>query len=272
MSSRARLEELTNLVPRGDDVWTTVPPSYDQPRLFGGHALAVCLSAGSRTVGEDQPIHAVHAQYLRTVPAMEEVELAIERVRDGRSVIVRRALLKHDDKVAVTVDLSYHRAEDAPVWQSPSSLAQASEPLTVEDGALGRSKLLDPFEVVPIHRYVRDTAVDVHPYWVRSRSDLGADPLLHVCAFAWLSDLAVSATAFGPPTKRRDQLAAVTVEHSLWFHRPPIFDGWFQVQAAPVLNAGGRGLVHGQFVAADGTVGPVFTQDVLLRRTADDAG
>jgi acyl-CoA thioesterase-2 len=263
-SARDLIEELIHLTPVAEDVWTATPPAYEQIRLFGGHALALCLAAGGRTIADEQPVHSLHAQFLRTAPAGAELQLAVERTRDGRNVSLRRVSLSHGDKTAVVVDVSYHRWADVDDWQAEPSRAREVEGLPAEESALRLSSLLMPFEVIGSHPYERGAPARVHPYWARPKGDLGADPLIHACALAWLSDLAVSVSALGPDTTRRAQLTAMTLEHTLWFHRPPQFADWLQVQVEPVIKGGGRGLAAGRFVAPSGVIGPVFMQDVLL--------
>jgi acyl-CoA thioesterase II len=263
--ARAALSALTALEPTATDTWSITPPAYEQTRLFGGHALIFALAAGGRTVDAAQPIHSLHAQFLRVTPAGEEVEIAVERIRDGRNVTLRRALLSYRGKVSVIADLAYHRPESGAVeWQT-----EPAEPLLVEglesaEGALRDNILFSPFEIVPIHPRMPGRS-KVHPYWARPRGELGDDPLLHACALAWLSDFAISVSAHHPGATKREQHGSVTLEHNIWFHQVPSFPSWRRVDVQPQVNSGGRGLAFGHFTAPDGTTSARFAQDVLLR-------
>jgi acyl-CoA thioesterase-2 len=223
------------------------------------------LAAAARTVDSSQPIHSLHAQFLRVTPAGEQVELTVERIRDGRNVTLRRALLSYQGKVSVIADLAFHRPEpEAVEWQAEPLEPAVVEGLERAEGALRDNVLFAPFDIVPILPREQRRS-NVHPYWARPRGDLGDDPLLHAYALAWLSDFAISVTAHHPGAPKREQHGSVTLEHNVWFHQVPSFSDWRRVEVHPQVNSGGRGLAYGHFTAPDGTISTRFAQDVLLR-------
>lgn len=261
----AAIAELTALEPLGPDTWGIAPPPYRQARLFGGHALVFAIAAAGRTIETEQVLHSVRGQFLRAAPAGAQLEVRVERVRDGRNVSVRRATISHGGKAAMAADLTYHSWQEAPDWQVEPPEPAAVRGLPPDAGALRAHPLFAPFEIVPVHPFEFGGRSRVHPYWARPRGELGDDPLAHACALVWLSDLAISVSAHRPAAIWREQHGSVTLDHSMWFHRPPRFSSWLRLEVEPQVNAGGRGLAAGRFVSPEGLVGPRFVQDVLLR-------
>jgi acyl-CoA thioesterase-2 len=56
-----------------------------------------------------------------------------------------------------------------------------------------------------------------------------------------------------------------SLDHSIWFHRPPTVDDWLFYRTEPVANIGARGLVRGTMHTVDGLLMATVTQEVLLR-------
>lgn len=107
-----------------------------------------------------------------------------------------------------------------------------------------------------------------HPYWIRMAVPVGDDPALHACVIAYLSDMGVVSSARAPGSPRR-LATAVTLDHALWFHRPPRADRWLLYSVDPVTNHGARGLARGTLHTEDGTLLASVAQEALLRPASD---
>jgi acyl-CoA thioesterase-2 len=58
----------------------------------------------------------------------------------------------------------------------------------------------------------------------------------------------------------------VSLDHSVWFHRPVDVNGWLLVELVPMATGGGRGLSVGTVRSRDGQLVATIAQEVLLRR------
>jgi acyl-CoA thioesterase-2 len=86
----------------------------------------------------------------------------------------------------------------------------------------------------------------------------------------YASDIAVMTGAREPGTSR-EMSSTGSLDHSIWFHRPPAVDDWLLYRTEPVANIGARGLVRGSMHTVDGLLVATVTQEVLLRPTAGGA-
>ena len=109
--------------------------------------------------------------------------------------------------------------------------------------------------------------------WFRMCEDLGDDPLLHACALAYLSDDLPTDSVFriGPlgsmtEDEAREQVFSVSLDHTIWFHRPLRADEWHLFDFGAHNFTGARGLSIGHVFAQDGTHVATVAQEVLMRR------
>jgi acyl-CoA thioesterase-2 len=111
--------------------------------------------------------------------------------------------------------------------------------------------------------------------WIRATQPLPDEPLLHVCALAYASDLSLASTAAldlqEPPPIRTATLRVrlVSLDHAMWFHRPFRADNWLLFATRSRTAGDGRGLATGEFFARDGLLVASVTQEALLRPIAE---
>ncbi len=91
-----------------------------------------------------------------------------------------------------------------------------------------------------------------------------AEPAMHACALTYLSDLAV-VRATRPPGSAAQHGLRVSLDHAVWFHRPPDVSRWLLYSMSPVAHFGARGLAQGSIWTAEGTLIASVAQEVLLR-------
>ena len=95
----------------------------------------------------------------------------------------------------------------------------------------------------------------------------GNAPWLHASILSYLSDDTISDNLLVPYglTWASPNTILVSVDHAMWFHRPPRVDQWLFVDQEPVTTAGSRGLTIGRVWAADGTLVATIAQEGLFR-------
>ncbi|OLT30681.1 hypothetical protein BJF79_38515 [Actinomadura sp. CNU-125] len=255
-----RLFELTAL---GEDSFLATAPSVGRPRLFGGQVAgqslrAACLTAGGR------PPHSLHAYFIRPGMPDEPLTLDVARTRDGRSFSTRHVTASQGGKPILELIASFHEPEDGFDWQpEPPSGTPAPETLPpAELPAFFKHPV--GFDIRAVNPPAEGEFRIPHPFWIRASRPVGDDPALHACLVAYLTDMGMVSSARAPGSPR-ELVTAVTLDHAVWFHRPPRVDQWLLYSADPVTNHAARGLARGTLHTADGTLLASIAQEALLR-------
>jgi len=112
-------------------------------------------------------------------------------------------------------------------------------------GRSAKSYPLDVKEVDPIDEVSREPLPPWQSTWIKSKGKLTDEPALHRCAAAYASDWTFLNTAWRP--YRKTPIQALSLDHSMWFHKPFRADDWLLfVQSSPRAS-NGRALVQGYF-------------------------
>jgi acyl-CoA thioesterase-2 len=239
----------------------------------------------------------MHSYFVRPGRPGTQLELVVERIRDGRSFATRRVTAVQGDEAIFVLDASFHVTEDGHDWQVPMAADTPSPdelpPRDIfgrrppwappaEDGADAEGstdgegdggdapvpprfrgpRAASLFELRPL-RLGEDFSL--HPAWVRLAEPIGDDPSLHACALTYISDMAVVRAAVAPGAPL--SWGGASLDHAVWFHRPLRVDEWLLFSAEPLTNHGARGLARGSFHTQDGALVASFVQECLLRST-----
>ncbi|MEY9969085.1 acyl-CoA thioesterase-2 [Streptacidiphilus sp. MAP12-16] len=254
-------------------------------RAFGGQVAAQALVAAGRTVEPGRVVHSLHSYFMRPGDPRRPLVYEVERLRDGYSYTTRRVTAIQRGEAVFTLSASFKKPEDGPDRQRAMPVLTDPELLpdpyadSAEDGAgnywasTGRLTL-DMRMVPPGSEGLpgRQAGVEEQFVWLKSASVLPVDdPLLHVCALAYLSDLTLASTAAlhlqrpraerkGPPT-----VNLASLDHAMWFHRPFRADEWLLFAQRSPSSSDGRGLAHGEFYTHDGRLVASVVQEALIR-------
>ncbi|MBL7620735.1 thioesterase family protein [Frankia sp. AgB1.8] len=251
-------------------------------RLFGGQLLAQALVAAGVTVADQRPC-SLHASFVRAGRPGVPVELAVERVRDGRSMSTRRVTVAQGDRVLLTAIVTFDAggagpeapvdptvatadprrlpllqdwAREAPVDLRPQALAWVDQPPPLE------MRLAEPVVFMG-----GAPAGGPRAHWMRLPRDVGADPSLHTALLTYASDYFLLDMAFRayPDDAGPEFASACSLDHAIWLHHPVRFDRWHRHTQETVVVAGHRGLVRGAIHDADGHLVATVAQEVLVR-------
>src|SRR5581483_7853281 len=99
----------------------------------------------------------------------------------------------------------------------------------------------------------------------RGRGPMPEDPSIHAALLTYASDRGVIATARIPHGGRRGGWASASLEHAIWFHRPPAFDDWLLYTSESPVAHNARALIFGQMYRRDGTRVASVVQEGLIR-------
>jgi acyl-CoA thioesterase-2 len=274
------LVDLLDLEQVEQDIFRGSSPKTALLRVFGGQVAGQALVAAGRTVPADRPVHSLHAYFLRPGDPKVPIVYLVDRIRDGRSFTTRRVVAIQHGLPIFNLSASFHRGEDGvdhastmPDAPPPESLpTQYERTIGYEDrlGAWGR--LPRPIDL----RYVDDPPwaqqakgprQPVSRVWLRADGVLPDDPLLHVCALAFASDLTLldSVLVHHGLAWGQDGVTGASLDHAMWFHRPFRADEWLLYESTSPSASGARGLATGRFWTADGRHIATVVQEGLLR-------
>jgi len=239
---------------------------HDDDRLLGGLVLGLSLRSAAATVDEDRRVHSLHGYFLRRGRSSQPLELVVDVLRDGRAFSVRRIAAEQNGVPIALFTASYVTgdADDDPTdWQRAPRGLPDPEAVTGPPPLVSTSSLLEAFDVRGAEPDDPDSSSAVHPYWARVRTALPDDPTLHASVVALMSDCGVSATACGPGTSVRDQLATASLDHAIWFHRPVRTDEWMLVSGRSQSDRARRGFAQAEIRAQDGRLVASIAQEAL---------
>ncbi len=286
-NGQAALDQLVDLLDLEQlevDIFRGVSPQVSMQRVFGGQVAGQALVAAGRTVPAERAVHSLHAYFLRPGDPKIPIIYTVDRIRDGRSFTSRRVIAIQHGKAIFSLSASFHVAEEGLQHQAkmpdaprPESLPTLSERFAPYAEVLAeRARLPQPIDL----RYVLDPAwaqrakgprPGPNLVWLRAAGRLPADPLLHVCALTFASDLTLLESvavrhgmAFGT------DLQAASLDHAMWFHQPFRADEWLLYESESPAASGGRGLATGRIWTEEGRLVASVVQEGLLRPLRQD--
>jgi acyl-CoA thioesterase-2 len=236
----------------------TPPPGH----VFGGMVIAQALRAAQLSVGDDKPAHSLHLSFAVAGTGGEPIRYEVEPTRDGASFATRRVVARQARGVIAVLMSDFHADEAGVEYQTPPTPGVAGP----KGLALGRydTPLIESRDVP-----VRDDDPLPHARraWFRPRATVPPDPLLHLQVMAFLSDFGMTRAAREPHAHLTDDARrmSVSLDHSVWFHRPVDVNQWLLSELVPVATGRGRGLALGTLRTVDGTLVATVAQEVLLR-------
>jgi acyl-CoA thioesterase-2 len=271
----ARLLELLDLEALDRDLWLG-SPGPGEGRLFGGLVAAQSLIAAARTTPEAAGVHSLHGYFLRPGSHAAPIRFVVDRIRDGRTFTTRRVVAHQGGEAIFNLDASFTLPERGISHQD--AMPEAPDPGGLPDWEQVRAEALrDPARRRPAGP-VELRICDPEParegeslpprkrVWIRPAGALPEDPRVHAALLVFASDRTLLSTAARPHGIPWGRRRAASLDHAMWFHRPPRFDGWLlYASESPVAHAA-RGLVLGaMYRPADGARVASVAQEGLIR-------
>ena len=280
-ASAAELRALLDLEEIDTDLYRGQQPETDRQRVFGGQVAAQALLAAARSVDPSYSCHSLHSYFLRAGDTAVPIVYEVERLRDGRSFATRRVVARQHGRPIYYQTANFQRAEDGlehqdlmPAVISPEDSYDLVDLIRSrsERGAAAFAKEWSALEL----RYVGTSAIGLEPdprhpaqsrVWVRVRDTMSDDPLEHLAAFTYASDLTLLGAALVPHGLdfTSPGLQAASLDHTVWFHRPFRADAWWLYDQWSPTATGGRGLSLARVFTQDGTLVATVAQEGLIR-------
>ncbi|MET0992193.1 MAG: acyl-CoA thioesterase II [Lacisediminihabitans sp.] len=263
-----------------EDIFIGESQWMPQGRIFGGQVLGQSLVAAQRTIGDERPIHSMHAYFLRPGQIEKPITFSVDRIHDGRSFSTRRTQAYQDGQPILSMIASFqtedvgleHQIDMPSDLPAPEDLPTAAEVLGGVDHPVAKVWAHErPFDMrhVPSSVYfsVDGPHIAHQAVWVKTIGRMPDDPTLHRAAMAYVSDYTILEPIFrrhGVPWATPG-LKAASLDHAMWFHRFGRIDEWvLYVQESPTAT-GGRGLSLGRMYSRDGRLLASVAQEGTVR-------
>lgn len=263
-----------------DDIFVGSHPSKNPVRTFGGQMMAQSFVAGSRTVSEKLPPSTISAHFISGGDPEKDLEFHVVRLRDERRFANRRVDVIQDGQLLTTAMISYlsggrgiEHGIEPPQLPDPESVPPVDELLRgYEDVVPHFVNALRPID----WRYTNDPTwvmrdkgekLTYNRVWMKAEGTMPDDPVLHAAALVYSSDTTVldSIITTHGLSWGFDRIFAVTMNHSVWLHRPVRFDEWVLYSTSSPVAAESRGLGTGHFFDRSGQLVATVVQEGIVK-------
>jgi acyl-CoA thioesterase II len=251
-------------------------PGEGERRLFGGLVAAQSVVAAYRTVDEGF-IHSLHAYFLRPGKHDVPIRYVVYRIRDGRSFTTRDVVAYQSGEAIFNLSSSFVRPEEGISHQG--AMPDVPDPEGLPEWQFFRRPPQGDASVSWMSRWQNDPIemrtcdppsedAEGQPsrrIWMRVRGDVPDDPVVHAALLTYASDRGLIATVRNAHRIAWGQGSAASLDHALWFHRPPSFDGWLLYTSESPVAHNARALILGEMYSRDGARVASVAQEGLIR-------
>ncbi|MFB9311929.1 acyl-CoA thioesterase [Nocardioides plantarum] len=261
------------------DLFRGAHPESTRQRVYGGQVAAQALVAGARSVPDDFSVHSLHSYFLLPGDYGVPVIYEVERIRDGRSFATRRVMARQHGRPIYYQTLSFQRAEegfdhqdvmpDVPGPEDGMDLVELMRGGGNEDAdALGKEWAALDVRWLGNSRHGLEPD-PAHPsqarMWIRVRGEMGDNPLDHLAAFTYASDVSLLGASLAAHPANPASVQMASLDHAVWFHRPFRVDEWWLYDQTSPSASGARGFSIGRVFTQDGTLVASAAQEGLIR-------
>jgi acyl-CoA thioesterase-2 len=264
-----------------DNLFRGRQPDTSLQRVFGGQVAAHALVAAVRTVDPRYVVHSLHSYFLRPGDTSVPIVYDVDSVRDGRSFATRRVLARQHGRPIFGMTTNFQVPEegldhqdampDVPPPEECRDLVQVGGRSAGDTDAWEREWAALQVRYVGDSRpggMLADPAVPARArLWIRVNGRLPDEPLQHIAAFTYASDMTLLGAALVPHGVHisSPDLQAASLDHTIWFHRPFRADEWWLYDQHSPSASGGRGLAIARVFAQDGRLVASVAQEGLIR-------
>ena len=248
------------------------PDSGFMQRTFGGHVAGQSLVSAVRTVDPRYQVHSLHGYFLRPGDAKARTVFIVERIRDGGSFATRRVNAIQHGETIFSMSASFqtdqegiHHQDAMPAAPPPDDLPGLNSIKVFDDAGFKQFEEWD-VRIVPRERLeLLPGKASQQQVWFRHRDPLPDDPVLHICALAYMSDLTLLGSAQVTHLDVRKHLQVASLDHAMWFMRAFRADEWLLYDQSSPSACGGRALTQGKIFTQTGEMVAAVMQEGLTR-------
>ncbi|MEB3022573.1 acyl-CoA thioesterase II [[Mycobacterium] crassicus] len=269
------IEEILDLEQLENDIFRSTVVNANpgaRGRAFGGRVAGQTLVSAVRTVDPRYRVHSLHGYFLRPGDPVAPTVFLVERVRDGGSFCTRRVSAVQHGQAIFHMSASFQVAQQGinhqdtmPDAPNPEDMPPISAMIAFDDEGFRQ------FQEWDLRRVPRDQLPHIpgkiaeQQVWFRHSDPLPDDPVLHICALAYMSDLTLLGTSWSIHPGERDLLEVSSLDHAMWFMRPFRADEWLLYDQSSPSAGAGRSLTQGKIYNQRGEMVAAVMQEGLTR-------
>jgi acyl-CoA thioesterase-2 len=252
------------------------PESGNFQRTFGGHVAGQSLVSAVRTVEPGHLVHSLHGYFIRPGDAKVPIVFIVERLRDGGSFCTRRVNAIQNGETIFSMSASFQTDQEGinhqdamPSAPPPEGLPGLSSIKVFDDAGFRQFEEWDVCIVPRDLLQLLPGKAAQQQVWFRHRDPLPDDPVLHICALAYMSDLTLLGSAQVTHLDERAHLQVASLDHAMWFMRTFRADEWLLYDQSSPSACGGRALTQGKIFNQSGEMVAAVMQEGLTRFRRD---
>ncbi|MGK2882285.1 MAG: acyl-CoA thioesterase II [Mycobacterium sp.] len=241
-------------------------------RTFGGLVAGQSLVSAVRTVDPRFIVHSLHGYFLRPGDPKAAAVYLVERLREGGSFVTRRVNAIQHGETIFSMSASFQsdqsgieHQDEMPVGPGPDDLEEFRALRLFKDEGFRQFEEWDLRMVSREQLEKTPGKASQQRVWFRHRDPLPNDPVLHICALAYMSDLTLLGSAHVNHPREWDHLMVASLDHALWFMRPFRADEWLLYDQSSPSACAGRSLTQGKIFNQYGEMVAAVMQEGLTR-------
>ena len=262
-----------------EDLYRGHQPPSARARVYGGQVAAQALVAGIRSVDPEFVPHSFHSYFLLPGDLTVPIIFDVQRLRDGRSFLTRRVTARQHGRPIYHQTINFQRVEEgfehqdvAPDVPGPEHGLDMVE-LMRRGGNEDADELGKEWDSMEV-RFLGNSRHGLDPdprhpsqarMWVRFKEGLPDDPMTHMAAFTYASDVSLLGASLAVHDINPGKAMMASLDHTLWFHQAFRADEWWLYDQWSPNAQGGRGLALGHVYTADGTLVATAAQEGVIR-------
>ncbi|KAL9228925.1 hypothetical protein vseg_004453 [Gypsophila vaccaria] len=265
----------------------TLPYAPMFGNVFGGQFMGHALAAASKTVHHLKLLHHFQAYFLLAGEHDIPITYEVHPLNDGKSFASRRVDAIQKGNVVFMLLASFQKKEKGfeyqktvmPLVPDPDTLLSYEE--------LREKRMVDPRLSRTYRNKLARTKLDGWPidirfcdlnistsqtkspaslsFWFKPRGKLSDDQALHRCVVAYASDFMFIEVSSNPHRQRGLKIRPLSLNHTMWFHRPVNADDWLLFVIESPSSSEARGVVSGQMFNKNGELIATLAQEGLIR-------
>ena len=213
------------------------------------------------------PLHSLHSYFLRPGRADSDIEYRVQNAKDGRNFKVRNVQAWQQGQLIFQLQASFQRPEAESFSHAPS-MPSVKPPAEApnRDQLRGRGNWRErPIDVRMLNEITTDQAAPAEQaVWIKANGNVTPAAYLHYGLLVYASDRSLLDTAWRPHADQ-GELVGASLDHSIWFHKPPDMNQWLLYDMYSPVAAASRGLAFGHMFNETGTCIATVAQEGLLR-------
>ncbi|KAF9617638.1 hypothetical protein IFM89_037701 [Coptis chinensis] len=257
----------------------------DAPRfaqVFGGQLVGQALAAASKTVDCLKFVHSLQSCFLLAGDLKVPIVYQVHHLRDGNSFATRRVDAMQNGNIIFTLLASFQKEDQGYEHQEITMPSVPAPEMLLSMEELRESHLTDPRLLRDYRNRVANWPIEIlfcEPnninvktktppslkYWFRATGILSDDQALHRCVVAYISDISFLQVAINPHLIRGLKIMSLTLDHSMWFHRPFRADEWLLYVMDSPSSSNARGFSLGRIFNRKGELVMSLSQEGLMR-------